>query len=171
MQSSGVAGFSYGDLAKRLGVKAPSIHHHVGRKDELVAAATREYRREFRERVEAMPETAVLDRLRSYVAMFVAPAGDGLLCLCGAVATDWPDVGADGRAEVDAFLAAELAWLTNEVARGVGAGELRCDLAPDAFAMSLIAALEGALVLERTPAGAGAADSVSTLLALAVAAG
>ena len=171
MQSSGVAGFSYGDLARRLGVRAPSIHHHVGRKDDLVAVATRIYRAEFRARVDALDEGSSVDRLRAYVAMFLEPAADGLLCLCGAVATDWADVGADARAEVEAFLADELDWLIAEVEQGVAAGDLRTGLDAGTFARALVAALEGALVLERTSAGAGVVESMRTLVDLAAAPG
>ncbi|MEM7287314.1 MAG: TetR/AcrR family transcriptional regulator [Actinomycetota bacterium] len=169
MQASGVAGFSYGDLARRLGVRAPSIHHHVGRKDDLVASTTRAYRAEFRARVETIEAVDPIDRLRTYVGMFLEPADDDLLCLCGAVATDWADVGDAARAEVEAFLTDELAWLTSEVDRGVQSGALRSDLDPAAFARALVAALEGALVLERTSAGGGVAESMTTLIDLAAA--
>ena len=168
MQASGVAGFSYGDLAARLGVRAPSIHHHVGRKDDLVAATTRTYRAEFRARVDAIDAVVPLDRLRTYVGMFLEPAGDGLLCLCGAVATDWADAGDAARAEVETFLADELAWLTAEIEQGIAAGDLRTDLDAGTFARALVAALEGALVLERTSVGVGTVESMRTLIDLAV---
>ena len=44
VQERGVNGFSYGDLAKDLGVKAPSIHHHFRTKQDLLAEVARRYR-------------------------------------------------------------------------------------------------------------------------------
>lgn len=167
IQSAGVAGFSYGDLAREVGVRAPSIHHHFRHKDDLVAETTRRYRHAFRERVAEIGRDGAVTRLTAYCELFLGPTADGHLCLCGAVAASWDDAGPRARDEVDAFFADELAWLTSEVAAGVAAGELRSEIEPASFAASLLAALEGALLLARTPAGASASATPLTLLALA----
>ncbi|MEM8925636.1 MAG: TetR/AcrR family transcriptional regulator [Actinomycetota bacterium] len=167
MQSAGVGGFSYRDLAERVGVKAPSIHHHFPHRSELVAATTRRYRTEFATRVEAIAAGPATERLRAYADLFLHPAADGVMCLCGAAAAGWDALDDAAKAEVDAFFVDQRRWLVAEIERGVAGGELRADLDPDDLALTLLSALEGALVLARTPGAQRAPAAVVGLLGLA----
>lgn len=150
VQARGVNGFSYGDLARRLGIKAPSIHHHFRRKEDLVAETADAYRRQFDERVGAIDIDGTIARLTAYGAIFLSPADDDLLCFCGAAAAGWDDLGADARATVSAFFAAQVAWVAETMADGQAQGELAADVDPDAAAFAFVSALEGALLLTRT---------------------
>lgn len=152
IQSSGVNGFSYSDLASRIGVKAPSIHHHFRKKEDLVAATTKAYREEFRTLVDAIDEPTAIGRLRAYGKLFLSPARENLMCLCGSVAVEWDGVDSATQREVDAFVNGEVQWVTTQVEAAVAAGDVRSTLDPGAMALTYIATLEGALVLARTSA-------------------
>ena len=110
IRSRGVDGFSYGDLARRLGIRAPSIHHHFGRKDDLIAATVADYRRAFRVEVESLPPGPPLERLGAYADLFLRSADDAALCLCGAVVAGWDQVDDAARSEVAGFFDDELDW-------------------------------------------------------------
>ncbi|MEM7276218.1 MAG: TetR/AcrR family transcriptional regulator [Actinomycetota bacterium] len=167
IQQAGVSGFSYGDLASTLGIKAPSIHHHFPRKDDLVAEVAARYRAEFAEAVEAIAsaepaaDAASSDRIRAYARLFATTAAADLQCLCGAISADWVAVGEQTRAEVTGFFAEQADWLRGQLAAGVAGGEFRSDVDPARQATLLLTALEGAIVLSRAGDRADLASRVA----------
>ena len=168
IQQVGVNGFSYGDIAKELGIKAPSIHHHFPSKEDLVAAVAADYRTNFEAMVDAIPDGPVLDRIRDYAELFGKTAQDGRLCLCGAVSAEWLSVGEKPRTEINAFFLSQQNWLEEQLANGVRDGDIVLTLPAAAVAATLFAALQGSLLLSRAggpnnlPTDSG--DVISALL-------
>lgn len=150
IQEVGVDALSYGDLAAELGIRAPSIHHHFRRKDDLVAAVTRSYREAFGERVAQIDTASSLAAISAYAELFAETAEHELLCLCGAVAADWRVAGDESRAEVALFFSEQSEWLVNRLQGGMTAGELAGDLDPHGLAVLLLSALEGSMLLKRS---------------------
>lgn len=146
----GVDGLSYGDLADELGIRAPSIHHHFRRKDDLVAAVTRQYRLAFAARVALIDTTSALAAIGAYAELFAETAEHELFCLCGAVAADWSVAGDESRAEVALFFSEQIEWLVDQLEGGVASGELSTDLDPHPVAVLLLSALEGSMLLKRS---------------------
>ncbi|MEM9566331.1 MAG: TetR/AcrR family transcriptional regulator [Actinomycetota bacterium] len=168
IQRRGVEGLSYGSLAERLGVRAPSIHHHFRRKDELVLAVTAAYCDEFQVRVDAIDDPSPSRRVRRYAELFDEVAADGRLCLCGAVAADWATVDDEIRRLVSGFFADQATWLTRQLDQATADGELAADTEAGPLADALLAALEGSLLVRRADVEpAGAAALVDTMLTLA----
>lgn len=165
IQTDGTS-FSFNQLADRLGVRAPSLHHHFRRKDDLIDAAAVAYIDDFESAVAALAAPSVIDRLRDYVDVFTAPARDGRFCLCGALTADWQDASPPVRERIAAFFDGQLAWVVASVEQGQAAGELRSDLDAEAFACGFISALEGALLLARVSPTADPADGPLELLRL-----
>lgn len=159
MQQVGVNGFSYGDLAAELGIKSPSIHHHFPRKDDLMAAVTAEYRRDFNAAVAELNQGNAVADLWSYAMLFATTAATDRMCLCGAVSADWLAVGEATRSEVTGFFDDQIRWLSAQLGRGASAGEFPADLDTEAAAGLLLAALEGSTLLAR--AGLRAAVSAA----------
>jgi len=162
VQERGVNGFSYGDLAQELGVKAPSIHHHFRTKQDLLAEVARRYRAAFAEQRDALPGRRASDRITGYSALFAGRSAENQLCLCGAVAADWYAVGELPRAEVEEFFADQVAWLRQQIRMGIDAGEFTAGLDIDTSARSMLAALEGSLLMSRV----GGARALPTVVAV-----
>ncbi|MEM9134176.1 MAG: TetR family transcriptional regulator [Actinomycetota bacterium] len=170
IQAGGVSGFSYADLADRVGVKAPSLHHHFPRKDGLVAATAARYRQAFRAKAEAIEADDPVARLGHYCELFLEPAIDDVLCLCAAAVAGWGDLNDEARREVGAFFADETRWIEGQLRQARDEGGIRADVDPADLATSLIAALEGSLLLARTGGDTAPARTVAnTLLRLAAA--
>lgn len=165
IRSRGVTGFSYADLADRIGVRAPSIHHHFRRKSQLVAAALERHQAKFREQVDAIDAPSPVDRLRHYSAIFLSGAADGVLCVCGAAVVGWDDLDADARRHVSSFFVGEIGWVEALLGDAVAAGELLPDVDVHELAVAVVAALEGALLLART--GIDHRTVVDTLISVA----
>lgn len=166
IQSVGVKAFSYGDLAKQLDIKAPSIHHHFRVKEDLVAAVAATYRENFSHQVSQLDEPSHAARLQRYADLFARTASAGHLCLCGAVAADWLSVGAAPRQEVEAFFADQVQWLTEQVEAGVAGDEFRLSTGVNAgdIARTLFAALEGSMLMTRSGDQPELASSVGAVI-------
>lgn len=164
IRRNGVKGFSYGDLARELEIKAPSIHHHFRSKEDLVAEVAAHYREHFANEVEAISASSVLDRLRHYAALFTIGGEDDELCLCGAVAADWRAAGDASRRQVDGFFADQRAWLETQIVDGMSHGEIRSDISAPDLADTVLAALEGAMLLGRANGDRDMAARVGALI-------
>jgi len=149
IQQNGVNGFSYGSLAAQLGVKSPSIHHHFRTKELLITEVVRRYRLTFAESRDAISADGAGERIRSYAELFTEAAVDDRLCLCGVAAADWRAIGGEPRAEVERFFNDQISWLTAQLDDGARTGEFRSDIDGDLTARSLLAGLEGAMLLGR----------------------
>jgi TetR/AcrR family transcriptional repressor of nem operon len=166
IQQHGYNGFSYEDIARLVGIRKPSIHHHFSTKAELVAVVAHRYSHRFEEQLLAIERrhASAPARLKAYAALFEQTfAQHQRLCLCGmlgAEADSLPDEVADKVAQ---FFAANLKWLTAVVAAGQRASLIRSRPSSAAIAEAFLCALEGAMVVGRGmpsakgPAATGAA--------------
>ncbi|MEM9747098.1 MAG: TetR family transcriptional regulator [Actinomycetota bacterium] len=164
IRTRGVTGFSVGDVAGRVGVRAPSVHHHFARKDGLITETISQYRRTFLADVERIDATEPVDRLRHFAALFLRDADDDVLCLCGAAIAAWDDLSEPARLETRGFLDDLLAWVESEVRTAVDHGRLLPHVDARRFAATYVAALEGALLLARAGVHGGAARTVPDTL-------
>ncbi len=168
IQRAGYNGFSYEDIAREVGIKKPSIHHHFPTKAELVAVVTQRYMHRFREallRLEGRHARAP-ERLLAYADLFEQTYGaQRQLCLCGMLGAEADAIPAEVAHEVQQFFKANMTWLTDVIAQGQQQGSLRAGVDPAAQAQLLLCALEGAMVVGRAagrvahqgPAALGAA--------------
>jgi len=71
-QTCGFNGFSYADIAERLGVTRASLHYHFPTKAELGRALIARYRERFVGKMEAIDRGGVKasSRLKHYVALY-----------------------------------------------------------------------------------------------------
>lgn len=165
IQRVGVDGFSFSDIATQLDVKAPSIHHHFASKADLVAAVAERYRGDFADRVAEIDEGTATDRLLAYADLFDAPASKGLLCLCGSLAAEWPTIMDAARREVETFFSEQHAWIVNELRTGAEAGEFTSVADAEELAETLVAALEGSMLVARASGTRGLARrTIATFL-------
>ncbi len=160
IQRVGVGNVSFGRLADELGIKAPSVHHHFRRKEDLVAAVVADYRSSFNQWAESIDNPSPLARIRTYAARFAAVAEEDQMCLCGAAAAEWVAVGEEPRDEVSRFFSDQTAWLARQISEAVAAGELDSSIDVSTTAVTLLAALEGAVLMSRAGSPADLASGV-----------
>lgn len=163
VQEVGVNSFSFGALASKVGVAAPSIHHHFRTKDDLVGAVSARYRSDFAGHVDAIVDERASGRLASYAQIFADAASKEMLCFCGSLASDWTSVGEEARAEVSLFFVDQVAWVAAQLELGNAAGEFAAD-DPAAVARLFVAALEGALLMARAGDDARLPQAVAATL-------
>jgi len=164
IQTDGVGALSVGDVARRVGIAAPSVHHHFRRRDDLIAAVADRYRQSFDERLSAIDDDTAPDRIRSYARIFQSTADEGRSCPCASLAVAWSHQGPETREAVADFFDAQRRWLAGQIMAGTAGDEFRHELDPDAIAALILDALEGALTTSRPRQAPG--TTIETILQL-----
>src|SRR6185503_12431598 len=90
-QTRGYNGFSYADIAAKLGVTKASLHYHFPSKAELGRALIARYHTAFSAALEAIDQHALKpgEKLRQYVGLYDAVMRNDRMCLCGMLAAEY----------------------------------------------------------------------------------
>lgn len=164
VQLRGYNGFSYRDIAARVGIKTSSIHYHFPAKGDLVLALVSRYRVRFSAALEAIrARDEVPDaELERYLAMICGSfASNNLICLCGMLATDSHSLSPEIQAEIRGFFADNETYLAPLLERGRAAREFRFEGAAQLYATSLFAAMQGAMISAYTFGEAARVDAAA----------
>lgn len=152
IQTRGYNGFSYADIAARVGIRKPAIHYYFPSKHDLGRTLLARYRtdfaRAFRQIEQATPDPR--QQLAQYSRIYQrALADQQRMCLGGMLATDLATLPEEIRGEVQGFFAEQTDWLTTVLRKGAEQGVLHFDNTPEAEAQLIFAALEGAMLVAR----------------------
>jgi TetR/AcrR family transcriptional repressor of nem operon len=144
VQARGYNVLSFRELAKDVGIKSASIHYHFPTKGDLGAALAKRYTQAAATAFEHFLATApdASTRLRLYTDVFrAALINDNRMCLCGILAAEKTDLPDEVMAEVEAFIALNVAWLTQVLGlAGPEAGQK---------ALAVLSAINGAQLMAR----------------------
>lgn len=152
VRRDGYNGFSMDDIAAAVGADVAGVHRHFASKADLGAALARRYTDRFLAAIgdaadPSLPPALLLSR---YVAAFRhALVQDGQMCLCGilgAEVSSLPLVVAD---EAKQFFQRNVDWLETVLARSADA-DLTDPAKRHQRALSILSALEGAMIIART---------------------
>lgn len=153
IQTRGYNGFSFGDLAERLGVKPAAIHYHFATKSDLARALMRRYRQRLHASLAKLDEQATTPRrkLERYVQLFHATLKpDQRLCLCGMLATELVTLPEPLQDEVRQFFDDNERWLATVLGEGRKSKVLEFEGSSAAAARCIYAALHGAMLSAHT---------------------
>jgi TetR/AcrR family transcriptional repressor of nem operon len=152
-QTRGLNAFSFHDLARGVGIRTASVHHHFRTKEDLGRELMARYRARFAEALDDISarKRAPRQRLERFASLFRDTLRQGnRLCLCGMLATEYPTLAAPVRREVKAFYDETEGWLARVLAEGRSGGSFAFDGAPSVVAKTFLATLEGAMIAART---------------------
>ena len=140
LRSAGYNGFSFRDLASDVGIKSASVHHHFPTKDALVTTLSERYADRFIDTLVNAPSG--LARITAYRDAFRQALGEDCgFCLCGMLGAEsgsLPDVVRQSNRTTFERMIDDLAQgLTGAVQE------------PRRIALTVIAQLEGAMILAR----------------------
>lgn len=149
----GYNGFSYADIAKVVGVRNATIHHHFPSKSNLVHVLVATYREEvalgMAELERHVPEP--VEQLCAYIRYWETCIADNTVpfCVCALLATELPMLPDEVALEVRAHFRTLSDWLTSVLERGVAQGSIRLTASAKIEAEGFMAAVHGAMLSAR----------------------
>jgi TetR/AcrR family transcriptional regulator, transcriptional repressor for nem operon len=163
VQQRGFNGFSYADVAAELGVTKASLHYHFPGKAQLGEALISRYAARFATALTDIDHATgtPVDKLRSYCALYRSVLVDRRMCLCGMLAAEYDTLPDALRRAVIAFFDRNEEWLARLLEDGNTSGSLRCAGGTSQAARSVIASLEGAMLVSRPFGDTRVLDSVT----------
>lgn len=163
VQRRGFNGFSYADISAELGMTKASLHYHFASKADLGGRLIERYSERFSDalkEIEDRPDPGA-HKLKAYCDIYRSVLADGRMCLCGMLAAEYDTLPDRMREAVVAFFDLNRAWLSNLLEIGKDAGDLEFVGDSDHAARSIVAALEGAMLVSRPYQDTTMIDSVT----------
>ena len=146
MQTRSYLGFSFQDIAERVGIRKASLYHHFPTKEALGVEVLREAGQGFRDWA-AKPRAAEA-ALEAYFRMYRHALNAGAaVCPAGALAPGWDCINEDLRQTVRELREAQVMWLTGVL--GALVHDAKPPVSAGALAGYVFAACQGALLSAR----------------------
>lgn len=151
IQQRGVNGFSYADIAREIGISKASLHHHFATKTDLVSRLMDRYTDQLAAYLAQVDRTAssALDKLRAYCDLYRSSLDTQRICMGGMLSAEAITLDERIHPQLVRFFELQRLWLTDVLENGRAQGQLSAHGAADQDACTVIAALQGALVMSR----------------------
>jgi TetR/AcrR family transcriptional repressor of nem operon len=161
-QTRGYNGFSYADIAAELDITKAALHYHFAGKAQLGESIIARYHDWFAAALAAIDAEggSEPDRLAAYCDIYRQVLKQGRMCLCGMLAAEYTTLPGEMQQAIAGFFALNQRWLASLLRSGLRAGTLRFREPPARAAETIVAALEGALLVARPSRRAGVLESV-----------
>ena len=171
IETRGYNGFSYNDIAERIGIRKASIHYHFATKAEAGEATAARYAERMEEAIGAAlaaPSPDYWVVLDQFLAPFTAFADSGTrICLCGALGGEFGALPKSVQVRVSTFFRDTEAALARLFAAGRDAGTFAFAGDPVVLGKAYFCAFQGALIVQRATSDASQLrDCVRTLKAV-----
>lgn len=88
IQTRGINGFSFADIAKVIDIKKASIHYYFPSKTDLIEAVLEKYSTNFFEALEQSTASTLKAKLEYYTSLYRMNLIEGRICLCSDLAMD-----------------------------------------------------------------------------------
>ena len=123
-QTRGYNGFSYADIAVKLGVTKAGLHYHFPSKEALGRALIERYEADFGATLESINQAAAdpREKLRQYAGLYDSVVRNDRMCLCGMLAAEYATLPAIMQAELRRFFDMNEQWLANVIQDGHRSG-------------------------------------------------
>lgn len=149
VQHGGLKSLSFRTLADEVGIKSSSVHYHFPEKSHLAKALIERYSEEFFRNLKEIEikKWGLRRKLKAFIDIFETVADQDKLCLCGMMASEVEQLNEENRQLLNNYFVNTENWLFklfNE-----NQSEVKSDLGSRTLARSVLAGLEGALLLDR----------------------
>ena len=151
-QTRGYNGFSYADIAAKLGVTKASLHYHFASKAELGRALIARYHHAFGAALDSIDKRPATppEKLRHYVELYDGVIRNDRMCLCGMLAAEYMTLPAPMQEALKGFFDLNERWLVTVLQQGMKSGSLAFAESAKERARVLLGALEGAMLVARS---------------------
>lgn len=150
-QTRAYHGFSFQDLADRVGLRKASLFHHFRSKDEVAVAVLQEADQQLRNWMEQLKGHSSLEQLEAFFLAFRFEHAHGeRMCAVGSFAAGWDSLTPEVQAQVQRMAMHHHKWLADIIAQGRASGDFRDNGATaQAAAEYVLSAIQGAMLIGR----------------------
>lgn len=149
-QEVGINGFSFGDLAEKIGIKTSSIHYYFPQKEDLSVALLETYRDELKEILEQLELRELSPRARLFRFIdFLEAYLPERVCLCGMLAAEVSSQSEKVQGEVKRFLSDLELWIQKTLTESKKSGELAKTINLQSASRFIASSLQGLLLCSR----------------------
>jgi len=163
----GYDGFSYGDLARQVGIRKASIHHHFPTKADLALAILERYSSSFMAKLSEIrtDHDTASAQLNAYIQTYrEALHGGEMVCLCVAFSAGRDSLSQPVLAQLMKFHEQSLLWLKAVFDLAAADASITQVGRPIAEAAACLALVEGAQLMARAAATTELYDMAVTTL-------
>ncbi|MEL6861003.1 MAG: TetR/AcrR family transcriptional regulator [Pseudomonadota bacterium] len=164
----GYDAFSYADLARDVGIRKASIHHHFPAKADLALSLIERYADRFFETLGEIDSTHrhAAEKLRAYVALYRDALVEGTqLCLCVAMSAGRDSLAEPVLDRLNQFHEKSAAWLTGVFEESLDDQTVSGVSDPNAEARATLALVEGAQLVARAAKNTSLFDAATAAFA------
>ncbi|PPD22715.1 MAG: TetR family transcriptional regulator [Methylomonas sp.] len=150
VQQRGFNGFSYADIAKEVGIRKASLHHHFPSKTDLGVALIQSYTVQLSNALAGInsSQLAPQDKLAAYIDIYRNALSADCMCLGGMLATEALTLDSSMLPSLKRFFELNVSWLANVLTEG-SLHEFKLTNSPEQHARAILSALQGALLIAR----------------------
>lgn len=153
IERGGYNGFSYADIAAKVGIRKASIHYHFPAKVDLVRVLVEGYRKAAEASATALAGSGMgpMEQVRSYTEYWAHCIREDSrpYCLCAMLASELPVLPTEVAAEVRRYFTALSSWLETALAQGAASGAFHLLDTPEVEAAVFMAVVHGAMLAAR----------------------
>lgn len=150
VRTKGANGFSYADLATKLGIRKASIHYHFPSKNDLLQCLIQTYHQRTLSVLDELGQFSNLkDRLIGFVDIYRQGVIVDALCLCGMLTLDHNALTSQMQAGLDQYFHDLETWLTNLFTQGQHQQQWQLSNSPELEAKAFLALVQGAQIISR----------------------
>ncbi len=150
VQKSGLKGLSFRTLASEVGIKSSSVHYYYPEKSDLAQELIERYSENLFASLDKISSsrTSLKRKISAFIKIFEEVSQADNICLCGMMAAEVEALSDINKSTLSQVFINMEQWLTTEI--DAHPDEFNDSLvAPAQFAKSMLASLEGALLLDR----------------------
>jgi TetR/AcrR family transcriptional repressor of nem operon len=131
LQKLGFNGFSFQDIANRIGIKKPSLYAHFASKEELGLAMIAHYRQDFEQWAAKHRNEPVLEQIEGLFRIFNKFAKDqNKICPLTVLSAEYETLPLSMRKALKDMAKFQETWLVELIEKGIQARLFRSDLDP-----------------------------------------
>ncbi|WP_114789400.1 TetR/AcrR family transcriptional regulator [Niabella yanshanensis] len=149
IRDKGYNAFSFVDVARIVGIKKPSIHHHFPRKTDLGIAVIEYHIKGLEQIQQETQDKTALERLERFFLIYTDIKCQNKVCIVGSLSTDYNTLEPEVQEKIKEFSDAFLTWVTDILKEGRQAGVFHFDESPRTRAILIIAGMMSILKLSR----------------------
>lgn len=150
VRTKGANGFSYADLANKLGIRKASIHYYFPSKNDLLDSLLESYHERHMHALEEFAQlVSAREKLLAFVNIYRQGLLIGALCLCGMFTLDSSSLTLQMRKKLDSFFQDTEIWLANVFREGHSQNQWQLVDTPELEAKAFLALVQGAQIISR----------------------